>query len=235
MNELTIGISQSNYIPWLGYFELISRCDIFVFLESVQYTKNDWRNRNIIRINNQPHWLTVPVRTNNSLNLKLNEVYIADQLWSSKHLAKIENLYPPNKSDLEWGKILREIYTNELCELSLLSEINISILIKILRILDIKTKIEVYDEVDLLDKEARVLQICKSYNAHKYVTTEKGLSYLRREVFLQNEIELEAVNFSLSKKFLSTENSESSINFSIIDSLAKYGPTKLMELFKVAR
>ena len=38
-------IIQSNYLPWKGYFDIINEVDIFVFLEDVQYTTRDWRNR----------------------------------------------------------------------------------------------------------------------------------------------------------------------------------------------
>ena len=62
LNNLTvIGISQSNYIPWKGYFDFIHDCDIFVFLDDVQYTKGDWRNRNLIKTNDGIKWLTIPV------------------------------------------------------------------------------------------------------------------------------------------------------------------------------
>ena len=44
-------ITQSNYIPWIGYFDLIRSVDIFIIYDAMQYTKNDWRNRNLLRIN----------------------------------------------------------------------------------------------------------------------------------------------------------------------------------------
>jgi len=56
-----IVILQPSYLPWLGYFEQISRCNIFVYLDDVQYTKNDWRNRNRIKTKDGIQWLTVPV------------------------------------------------------------------------------------------------------------------------------------------------------------------------------
>src|SRR6185503_10049467 len=42
----TVAIVQSNYIPWIGYFNLIALADVFVLLDDVQYTRRDWRNRN---------------------------------------------------------------------------------------------------------------------------------------------------------------------------------------------
>ena len=56
-----VAIIQSNYIPWRGYFDLIDDVDVFIFYDDVQYTKNDWRNRNRIKTPQGPPWLTVPV------------------------------------------------------------------------------------------------------------------------------------------------------------------------------
>ena len=53
---MKIAISQSNYIPWKGYFDLIKNVDEFIF-DEVQYTRRDWRNRNLIRMNNKKNGL----------------------------------------------------------------------------------------------------------------------------------------------------------------------------------
>ena len=55
-----IAILQSNYIPWRGYFDLINYVDEFIFFDEVQYTKGDWRNRNLIR-NKKKFWITIPI------------------------------------------------------------------------------------------------------------------------------------------------------------------------------
>ena len=56
MNESfkKVAIVQSNYIPWRGYFDLIASVDEFIFLDDVQFTKRDWRNRNQIRTSSGP-------------------------------------------------------------------------------------------------------------------------------------------------------------------------------------
>ena len=60
---MRIAISQSNYIPWKGYFDLIRSVDEFVLFDDVQYTRRDWRNRNRIKTADGPAWLTIPVQT----------------------------------------------------------------------------------------------------------------------------------------------------------------------------
>ena len=59
----TVVITQSNYFPWRGWFEMLAQSDVWVIYDNVQFTKRDWRNRNLIRVDDQPKWLTVPVNT----------------------------------------------------------------------------------------------------------------------------------------------------------------------------
>ncbi len=56
-----VAVIQSNYIPWKGYFDIIHDVDLFIFYDDVQYTKNDWRNRNKIKTATGVSWLTIPV------------------------------------------------------------------------------------------------------------------------------------------------------------------------------
>lgn len=229
MNSLRIGISQSNYVPWLGYFELISKCDVFVFLESVQYTKNDWRNRNIIRTNDRPHWLTVPVSTGNSMNLKLNNVKVSDANWSQRHRKILQTAYGKKLAQLNYGDLFEQIYNEELQELMKISEINIYILKKLLSILRINTRIVIYNEVDALDKELRVLKICQSLKANTYITTEKGSSYINKENFHNLGIDLEVIKFQKSIDFLSRKESmKPSTRFSILDSISNYRVSEII-------
>jgi hypothetical protein len=54
-------ITQSNYIPWKGYFDSINMADEFVLYDDMQYTRRDWRNRNQIKTKDGLKWLSIPV------------------------------------------------------------------------------------------------------------------------------------------------------------------------------
>ena len=58
---MIVAVHQPQYLPWLGYFDKIDRADVFVLLDTVQYKKNEWQNRNRIKTAAGPQWLTVPV------------------------------------------------------------------------------------------------------------------------------------------------------------------------------
>ena len=87
--SVIVSICQSNYIPWKGYFDLIKSSDIFVIYDHVQYTKNDWRNRNLIKSNQGLQWLTIPV-SQNKLGQKINE-WVPNS-YDRKHSYDLGNL-----------------------------------------------------------------------------------------------------------------------------------------------
>ena len=61
-----VAIHQPTFFPWLGYFNKIDRCDQFVVLDSVQFSKKGgtWGNRVKLLINGEPRWVTMPVERN---------------------------------------------------------------------------------------------------------------------------------------------------------------------------
>ena len=86
-----VAVLQSNYIPWKGYFDMIHDVDLFIFYDEVQFTKNDWRNRNLLIMNGEPRWITVPV--GDSIHRKIEEVKINNAVWQKKHYHTIEMNY----------------------------------------------------------------------------------------------------------------------------------------------
>ena len=84
---------QSNYIPWKGYFDIINTSDEFVIYDDVQYTKNDWRNRNKIKTQNGALWLTIPVSLSNRFGQLIKDAKVADYRWARKHWLTIEQNY----------------------------------------------------------------------------------------------------------------------------------------------
>ena len=77
-SPMRVGVLQSNYIPWRGYFDIMHDADVFVFYDDVQYTVNDWRNRNRVKTANGVVWLTIPVGNQN--NRRICDVEIRDRV-----------------------------------------------------------------------------------------------------------------------------------------------------------
>src|SRR4030095_11264717 len=86
-------ITQSNYIPWKGYFDSIKLCDVFVVYDEMQYTRRDWRNRNLIKSQEGTKWLTIPVEVKGKYFQKIKDTRIADSNWHNSHWEMIRQSY----------------------------------------------------------------------------------------------------------------------------------------------
>ncbi len=78
-----VAVLQSNYIPWKGYFDIIHDVDEFIFHDDLQYTKNDWRNRNKIITQQGLFWLSIPVGSDE--HRLIDEVKMKDGQWQKNH------------------------------------------------------------------------------------------------------------------------------------------------------
>lgn len=85
MSGRAVAIHQPHYLPWPGYLAKLDRADCFVFLDTVQFEKNGWQNRNMIKGPQGGQWLTVPVR--HRFGQPISQVAIMESAggWRRKH------------------------------------------------------------------------------------------------------------------------------------------------------
>lgn len=102
-------VLQSNYLPWRGYFDLIQSADVFVYYDEVQYTKNDWRNRNRICSKNGIHWLTIPIE-HKAVKQKISDVRLPDTRWQNAHFKTLYHSYRPARCFHQIEPILEDFY-----------------------------------------------------------------------------------------------------------------------------
>ncbi|MBI5571091.1 MAG: WbqC family protein [Desulfomonile tiedjei] len=93
--EKVVAICQPNFLPWLGYFEMGHRADVYVMLDDVQYPRREWVNRNKILSGSPPGWmwLTVPLKKS-SQTIAINKVEVSDEApWASTMLKSLRHVY----------------------------------------------------------------------------------------------------------------------------------------------
>jgi hypothetical protein len=56
-----VAAHQPHYLPWLGYLDKLAKCDVFVVMDDLQYEAQNFQNRNRLKLNHGPGWLTVPL------------------------------------------------------------------------------------------------------------------------------------------------------------------------------
>jgi hypothetical protein len=190
-----VAISQSNYIPWKGYFDLIAKADVFVIYDEVQYTKNDWRNRNFIKsvAGTGTQWLTIPVRQE-SLGQRIYDTKIISLNWRKKHVGSLVANYSKANFFREYRDQIIELYNYDGDSLS---EINAQFIKEICRILAIDT--EIIDSRDLElkgDRNERIIDACKKLDGNHYISGPAAQSYLDKSLFREAEIEVEWMEYS---------------------------------------
>ncbi len=188
--ERRVAIVQSNYMPWRGYFDLVRSVDDFVFLDEVQFTRRDWRNRNQFKTPNGAQWLTVPVEVKGKFIQLISETVIADSDWKTHHLSFLRHNYGRAVCFQEVFPIVEDIYSS--VETLNLSAMNTQTTAALLKLLNISTKLHHSRDFELPEgKNEKLLSICKGLNATCYVSGPSAAGYLDEELFRQNGVQVE--------------------------------------------
>ncbi len=190
---MTVFITQSNYIPWKGYFDAIRQADVFVLYDDMQYTKGDWRNRNKIKTPNGLQWLTIPVKVK-GLDQRINETPVADQLWRKKHWKTIVQNYRNAPHFEKFSSVFEALYNGQE---EMLSEINHRFIIAINEILGIETRVMQSSELQLRgDRNEKLVNICKDLGASTYLSGPAAKVYLDESQFKTEGIQVSWIDYS---------------------------------------
>lgn len=193
---MRVAISQSNYIPWKGYFDMISQVDEFVLFDEVQFTRRDWRNRNKIKTAQGLHWLTIPVASKGQYTQKISETRISETGWAEKHWSSIQNSYARAEAMPLLRQTLADLYTAA-GGLERLSEVNELFLRFFCEKLGITTRLRQSSEYHLVDdRNERLLSICLQAGATTYLSGPAAREYLDVDRFQSAGIEVEWMTYS---------------------------------------
>ena len=188
-------ITQSNYIPWKGYFDGISKVDEFIVYDDMQYTKRDWRNRNLIKSAQCLKWLSIPVNVSGKYFQKIRDTAVADQNWQKSHLESLKQNYNSAACFKEVWPWIQELY--QTCNFTYLTEINLHFIEAINSFLGINTKIRYSSEFELNEeKTMRLVDICLNINANQYYSGPAAKNYMQESFFTNNQIELHYFDYS---------------------------------------
>lgn len=224
-------ITQSNYIPWKGYFDSINIADEFILYDDMQFTRRDWRNRNQIKTRDGIKWLTIPVEVKGKYFQKINETKISDSDWGEKHWTTILHNYSKAKYFNEYKKLFEDLYLNNKEEY--LSKVNYNFLKTVCELLGIKTKMFWSDEFNLLEeKTERLVDICKARGATDYYSGPAAKAYMNEELFERENIKVHYFDYSGYPDYNQLYG-DFTHAVSIIDLIFNEGPnsTKFMKSF----
>lgn len=221
---MKISIHQPQYLPWAGYINKIFLSDVFVFLDDVQYKKNEWQNRNRIKGPNGVIWISVPVHY--SFGQKINELKIDNTvLWYKKQRKTIEECYRKSAFFDEFFPYIKKIYEKEY---RYLVDLNVDSVMAIINYLNIKRKIIFSSSLNITSQKTdRIIDICKTLKADTYISGQGAKDYLIAEKFKEHNINLCFQEYRVKPyKQLWGDFVE---NLSIVDMIFNIGREKVVE------
>lgn len=186
---MKLAILQSNYIPWKGYFDIIHDVDLFLFYDEVQYTKNDWRNRNQILTPKGKTWLTIPCGYD--IQRRIIDVKVKNEFeWQKKHYNMLKQYYRKAPYFKKYQEFLEYVYFEQ--EWNYLYELNRFLIEHIAtEFLGIKTEFkdsrEYHSEGAKADK---LFSLVKATNATTYVSGPAAKDYMQLKPYEEEGIEV---------------------------------------------
>ena len=193
MTSKKVAILQSNYIPWKGYFDLIAAVDEFIIYDDVQFTKNDWRNRNQIKTPPGLEWISIPV--GQGISRRICDVVLPAGNWRESHWDKLRQNYKTAPYYAEIESFLLPLYKVD--GVSTLTEFNRALIETICGYLGITTRIcYVWDYPSGDGKTKRLVDVCMQAGATHYISGPAAKSYLDEAAFTARGITVEWFDYA---------------------------------------
>jgi hypothetical protein len=226
--EVLVSIHQPHFLPWLGYFNKVMYSDVFVSLHNVQFRKNYFQNRTLIRDSiGKPLWLTLPVSA--TLSTRIDEVPIVDPRWRERIVKTIEQSYrkAPYFAS-EWPRILAAIKEST----DLLEDVNARLFEVLLGALGSTVSYKAAREFDVHAEEPnrRLLELCQAVAGTTYIAGKGGRNYLDVGLFESSGIRVVWQEYDPATVVYPQGGGEFVPGLSIIDCLFNVGPVECRHL-----
>jgi hypothetical protein len=183
---MKVGIIQSNFLPWLGYFDFIRETDLFIIHDDLQYTKGDWRNRNKIKTPRGVEWITVPVHYRNTSQLIEETPVDYSSPWARRMLNRIRESYRRAPCFEPYFSELTDLLTQPSVSIS---DLNLQLIHWVCRSLEIDTPIKMSREYHPQGVKTERIGILTWQST--YLSGPAAQAYLIPEMFEQAGIRLE--------------------------------------------
>jgi len=176
---------QPQFMPYLGILNKISRADIFVIVDHVQYVKKYFYNRTYIKVNDDRQLLTIPVLTKGQYCDPINKIKISYAVpWIKKHLKTISLAYRKARYFNDYFNKIEAIYQKQhIC----LSDFTSELLIWFLRQFDLVEDIRFSSDMQLQGaKTSLLVELTRAVGGDTYISGEGARDYFDDELFARS-------------------------------------------------
>jgi len=220
-NTLICAIMQPTFLPWAGYFNLISKVDDFVFLDNVQLEKQSWQSRNRLLISSKVNWVSVPIQHIDLKQTIAQTLIVDNKRWKKKLARSFEQSYGRHPYFDDAKKIFDIVIKSTE---SSLSALNISVIQEISKCLDLSPRFHVASELGVGgERTERLISICHKLKAKDYLSAIGAADYLVEDKFEEkSNLKLRFQNYTPDVYF-QKETTEFVSHLSILDVIANLG------------
>jgi len=192
---MIVTIHQPEHLPWSGFFDKMRQADVFVLLDTTQFAKDDFQNRNRIKSAKGSVWLTVPVfKKGRSEQLIIDAEICNDRNWRNRCWSLIYQNYKDAPYFAEHKQFFEGLYARKW---SRLVELNITIIRYLAEQLGLKTKLVMASELAVYERGSTNvnLTICRLLSADEYLSGKYGKQYLDETQFAEHSIKVRYQDF----------------------------------------
>jgi len=221
---MKIAIMQPTFFPWLGYFELISKSDRFVFLDSVELSKQSWQTRNLFRTSNGYGWQSLPIKGSSQskiTNAKINN--------PERFIKKLHRTIQQTSSKSPHKLIVSDFFEaiNEQIFLTV-ADFNIWTIIYFSELLGLNTEFFKSSDMKLSsDKDSLVIEILKQFECNTYISTPGSEAYMSNFGLDNYPFNIEFMDYS--KSIITSEYFSDYGYENILDILTRVGLNEVID------
>ncbi|MFC4700670.1 WbqC family protein [Glaciecola siphonariae] len=223
----SIGIVQPYLFPYLGYYQLVNHCDIFVFFDTVNFIKRGYVNRNNILLQGKEQRFTLPVQ-DASQNASIASLRYTNEY--TKTLKTIAHAYAKAPYVNDVLDLVHSVMTNSNRSLASLNANSIQ---SVMSYLSIDKRFYFASDLTFDDSGSATDTLCnitKALDACIYCNPIGGRSLYTKEDFLAQGIEL---RFCQKQDISYSQNSKAFVdNLSMIDVLMWNSPEQVKMLLQ---
>ena len=188
---MIVTIHQPEHLPWLGFFNKLSKAELFVILDSVQFEKNYFQNRNRIIGSNGAQYVGIPVNMTGHMGGTIATTEIAvksNPTWKRKYLNTIKMGYAKHPFFEDVYPILENAIN---MDTGYIADINIAIFREFAKKMGFQPKYIRSSRLEISGlKSELILDICKYVGATTYIAGPSGRDYLDMKTFEDANIEV---------------------------------------------
>ncbi len=188
---MRVALMQPYFFPYIGYFQLMAACDLFVVFDDAQYIDRGWANRNRILINGAAQWITMPVAASSHKLPFLDREYLFGDRVATRLPTRIAGAYKAAPFFRQTMPLVEEILAFPRPNVA---AFNTTLLLKVAARLGIGTPIkrtsEMVKDDSLTGGENRVIDICSRLGATTYINPIGGRDLYASGAFADHGIDL---------------------------------------------